>query len=156
MDYDLTKAVLGALEQEGVRYVIVGGIALNLWGLSRATLDLDLFIEPEAENVERLKTALRLVFNDPCIDEITAGDLLGEYPAIQYVPPDGAFSLDILTRLGEAFSYGDLESQRLPFEDITVSVASPRTLYRMKRRTVRPRDRDDAMALRRRFGLKEE
>ena len=59
MDYDLTKAVLGALEREGVRYVIIGGIALNLWGLSRATLDLDLFIEPETENVERLKAALR-------------------------------------------------------------------------------------------------
>ncbi len=156
MDYDLTLAVLRELEREGVRYVVIGGVALNLLGLPRATLDLDLFVEPDAENVERLKAALRRVFHDPCIDGITTEDLLGEYPAIQYVPPDGAFSLDILTRLGEAFAYGDIESQRLPFEDLTVTVATPRMLYRMKRETVRPRDRDDALALRRRFDLEEE
>ena len=27
-------------------------------------------------------------------------DLLGDYPAVQYVPPEGTFSIDILTRLG--------------------------------------------------------
>lgn len=156
MDYDLTLAVLRELEREGVRYVVIGGVALNLLGLPRATLDLDLFVEPDADNVERLKAALRSVFHDPCIDEITAEDLMGEYSAIQYVPPDGAFSLDILTRLGEAFAFGDIETQRLSFEGLTVTVATPRTLYRMKRGTVRPRDRDDALALRRRFDLEEE
>lgn len=39
--------------------MIFGAVALNLQGLARATLDLDLFIAPEKENVERLKSALR-------------------------------------------------------------------------------------------------
>ena len=37
-----------------------------------------------------------------------------------------------------------------------VSVVSPRTLYRMKRNTVRLKDRADAELLKRRFGLNEE
>ncbi len=61
--------------------------------------------------------------------------------------------LDILTRLGEAFRYEDLETQRMPFEGMLVTVVSPQTLYRMKKDTVRPKDRMDAEALRRKFNL---
>ena len=82
--------------------------------------------------------------------------MLGDYPAVQHVPPDGAFHLDILTRLGEAFRWSDLEIERVPFEGLTVSVVSPRTLYRMKRATVRTKDHADAEMLRRRFGLGDE
>jgi hypothetical protein len=88
MDYDLTKKVLTALEREGVKYVVFGAVALALHGLPRATEDLDIFIAPEPDNIERLKVALRSVFNDPCIDDITAKDLLGEYPAV--APRTGA------------------------------------------------------------------
>jgi hypothetical protein len=156
VDYQAVTRVLAALEREGVRYLVFGAAALNFHGLARFTEDLDLFVEPTAENVDRLKRALASVFDDPDIAQITADDLLGEYPAVQYVPPDGTFHIDILTRLGDAFRFEDLESVRLPFEDLTISVASPATLYRMKRDTVRLKDRADAQLLKERFGLEDE
>ena len=156
MDLDPARLVLEALERERVAYAVFGAVALGIHGLARATEDLDLFVAPDRENIERLKEALRGVFHDPHIEEISADDLLGDYPAVQYVPPDGAFHLDILTRLGEAFRWSDLEIERVPFEGLTVSVVSPRTLYRMKRDTVRTKDRADAEMLRRRFGLGDE
>lgn len=156
MDYDRTRQVLEALEREGVAYVIFGGVAMNLQGLPRATQDLDVFVAPTEDNVRRLRVALTAVFGDPHIDDITAADLLGEYPAVQYVPPEGSFHLDILTRLGEAFRFEDLESERVDFDGIEVSVVTPTTLYRMKKDTVRARDRADAERLRQHFGLEEE
>lgn len=153
MDYDVTYEVLEALEKEEVRYAIFGAVAVAIHGLPRATEDLDIFIAPEAENVERLKRALRRVFADPAIDEITSEDLLGDYPAVQYVPPEGAFHLDVLTRLGQAFRWEDLDVQRAPFQGMLVNVITPAFLYRMKRDTVRPKDRVDAEALRLRFRL---
>jgi hypothetical protein len=132
---------------------VFGGVAVNIHGLARSTQDLDIFIEPTAENVERLKQALRNVFGDPEVDEILAEDLLGEYPAVQYIPPQGDFHLDILTRLGEAFGWNDLQTERQPFEGLTVTVVTPAMLYRMKRDTVRPKDRIDAEELRRKFKL---
>jgi hypothetical protein len=156
VDYDATRSVLAALERHGVRYAVFGAVALNLHGLARFTEDLDLFIEPDRDNIARLVTALKEVFADPALDEISADDLLGEYPAIQYVPPDGTFRLDLLTRLGEAFAFADLDIQRLAFDDLTVSVASPGTLYRMKRDTVRLKDRADAEMLRRQFTIEDE
>lgn len=156
MDYQRTRQVLEALEREGVRYVIFGAVALNLHGLPRATEDLDIFIAPDAENIARLRTALRSVFDDPSIDEITAEDLLGEYPAVQYVPPEGNFHIDILTRLGELFAFENLRSERVDFDGLSVSVVTPEMLFRMKYRTVRAKDRGDAERIARRFGLKEE
>jgi hypothetical protein len=154
MDYEITRTVLAALEREGVKYVVFGAVALALHGLPRATEDLDIFIAPERDNIERLKTALRSVFDDPCIDEITADDLLGEYPAVQYVPPTGNFHIDVLTRLGERFDFASLESERVDFDGVSVTTVTPETLYRMKKDTVRPKDWG-AQRIARRFGLKE-
>jgi len=156
MDYDKTREVLAALERQGVRYVIIGAVALNLQGLARATEGLDLFVEPDAGNIGRLRAALMSVFEDPHVNEITAEDLLGDYPAVQYIPPQGLFHIDILTKLGETFSFEDLESERIDFDGLQVTVVTPETLYRMKKATVRLRDKGDAERIRQRFGLEED
>lgn len=155
MDVATLKQVLAAFEREQVEYAIFGAAALNLHGLARFTEDLDIFLAPSAVNIDRLRRALTSVFDDPSIEEITAHDLLGEYPAVKYVPPAGTFHLDILTRLGAAFAFRDLEVVRLPLEELTVSVVSPRTLYLMKRDTVRLKDKADAAALKDHFELED-
>jgi hypothetical protein len=156
MTFEEAKEILAALEREGVRYVLVGSMAMAAQGLVRATRDIDFFVSPDPENVERLKRALVFLFSDPKVDEITAEDLGGDYPAIEYVPPHGRYSMDILARLGEAFRYEDLESEEMLVDGIRVQVATPRMLWRMKKDTVRPRDRVDAEAIRREFDLEEE
>jgi hypothetical protein len=155
MNLTQARTVLAALARERVDYVLVGSMAMAVHGLVRATRDMDFFVDPRPENVERLRRALHSVFEDPSIDEISAADLGGDYPAVQYGPPDESVSLDILARLGDAWRYEDLEWQAVDLEGTPVRVATPRTLYRMKRDTVRPQDRLDAAALRRRFSLDE-
>ena len=156
MNFDRVLEVLKALEREQVRYVLIGGVALNLHGLARATQDIDLVLALDHENVERAKAALRSVFADPDIDDISAADLAGEHPVIRYVPPQEPFVIDLIARWGDAFRYEDLEAEEHLIEGVRVRVASPRTLYRMKKDTVRPTDRYDAQALSERFGFTEE
>jgi hypothetical protein len=154
-DEQRLRAIFRALAEQRVEYAVFGAVALGLHGLARATADLDLFIRPDADNVERLKAALRSVIEDPSIDEISAEDLCGAYPAVRYVPPDG-FGLDLLTRLGEAFRYEDLDIEERDYEGVPVRVVTARTLWRMKRDTARPTDRFDADVLSERFGFGEE
>ena len=132
-----------------------GGVALNLHGLPRFTEDLDVFIAPRAPNVEALKAALRQVFADPGVDEISTEELLGEYPAVQYVPPSGDFHIDILTRLGEAFDFETLSAESVQFRGMVVTVVTPKQLYEMKKDTVRLRDRADAELLNERFNIED-
>jgi hypothetical protein len=147
--------ILAAFERHGVAYVLVGSMAMAAQGLIRATRDIDVFVSPDERNVARLKAALKEVFDDPAIDLISASELAGEYPAIQYVPPSADYWIDILARLGEAFRYPDVECEILKVEGVTVRVATPRMLYRMKKDTVRPQDRLDAQVLKERFDLKD-
>jgi hypothetical protein len=57
---------------------------------------------------------------------------------------------------GEAFSFAELESEVLDVEGVRIRVATPRMLYRMKRDTVRGKDRLDAEMLEERFALEDE
>jgi len=147
---------LGAFADEGLEYVLIGAAAMGVHGIIRATEDLDLFVRATTENVERLQRALRKVYgSDPNIDQISAQDLLGEYPAVRYYPPSGDLYFDVMTRLGTAASYENVEVEEKEIAGVRVRVASPRALYLLKRDTVRAIDRQDATALARAFKLDE-
>jgi hypothetical protein len=105
--------------------------------------------------VARLRAALRSVFDDPEIDQFTAADLAGDYPTIQYVPPEGDFHIDLLSRLDEHFAYDDIETEERVVEGVTIPIATPRMLYRMKKDTVRLQDQADAARLQRYYELED-
>jgi Nucleotidyl transferase AbiEii toxin, Type IV TA system len=156
MDRDEVIRVLRAFEVSGLDYVLIGAAAMGFHGLVRATEDIDLFIKATPDNVERLRAAFRAAYDqDPHIEEILAADLLGDYPAVRYYPPSGDLYFDVLTRLGEAASYDTIEAEAKLIDGVRVSVATPAALYALKKDTVRPKDREDAAALRERFRLQD-
>jgi predicted nucleotidyltransferase len=53
--------ICGALNDAGARYVLIGARALNLWGGTRATRDVDVLIEATAENAQRVLEALAVL-----------------------------------------------------------------------------------------------
>ena len=55
-DFD---ALIGALGEAGVEFIIVGGLAATIHGSSRLTQDIDAVYARSDENIERLVTALR-------------------------------------------------------------------------------------------------
>jgi hypothetical protein len=151
MDFEKVFALIREMNTEGVDYITFGAVALNLHGVIRATTDADFFIRPDRENIERLKRALRTIWSDPHIDEISADDLLGEYPSVMYGPPDESFSFDFLTRLGEAYSYENLPSEIVEYEGIPIRVVTAEKLYEMKMNTVRLHDKADAYRLQQKY-----
>ena len=50
--------VCSQLNRHGSRYVLVGAAALQLWGTTRATKDIDILIERTIENARRVLAAL--------------------------------------------------------------------------------------------------
>ena len=117
MERDEILRVLRAFEKVQLEYVLIGAAAMGIHGVVRATEDLDLFIRATAENIERLKSAFRTVYdNDPNIDEISADDLLGDYPAVRYYPPSGDLYFDVMTRLGQAASFESVVTGPIPLD----------------------------------------
>jgi hypothetical protein len=55
------RALLGALVDCEVRFVVIGGVAVAAHGYVRATQDLDLVPDPSVENARRLASALAIL-----------------------------------------------------------------------------------------------
>jgi hypothetical protein len=153
--FEKLSQLLRALNVEGVRYVLFGGQAVNLHGIARFTEDIDLFVEPTADNIGRLRRALTDVWNDPEIDKICIEDLAGEYAVVRYGTPDG-FAVDLVGRIGEMFEFEDVESETVMVGDVPARLATARMLYRMKKDTVRPIDHADAADLKAKFNIKDD
>jgi len=51
-------AIIACLNNEGVRYVVIGGVAMVLQGSSHLTRDIDIFYDREPQNIERLVAAI--------------------------------------------------------------------------------------------------
>jgi hypothetical protein len=75
VNFDKVFELLRALERDRVDYVLVGGVASNLHGITRATQDVDIMLRLDETNVARLRKALRQVWDDSAIEEIQYSDL---------------------------------------------------------------------------------
>jgi hypothetical protein len=141
---DRLAAVCGLLNAERARYVVVGGYAVALHGVVRATKDIDILIEPRLENARRILTALaHLAFGVAA--DIDPADLIARPLTIIGDTP----RVDVLT-LAFSVRYADaapgrrtarIGGVRVPFVDLD-------TLIRSKQ-TGRPQDVADIAALER-------
>ncbi len=52
------KGVFESFQKHDVRYLVIGSIASILYGVPRATFDLDILIEPTPDNAQRLLDSL--------------------------------------------------------------------------------------------------
>ncbi len=68
-----TAGLLRSLNANNVRYVFIGAAAFPVHGYARATLDIDIFIDPEPVNVNKVIVALSSFGYD--LKDITEEDL---------------------------------------------------------------------------------
>ena len=79
-----TEGLLRSLNAHSVRYVVIGATAFPVHGYARATLDIDIFIEPTEENAARVREALLAFGYD--LSDVSVDDLLRQKVLIrQYI-----------------------------------------------------------------------
>ena len=134
--------VVRAFQCAGVRFLIVGGRAVQFHGHARPAKDLDLLVELSAENWPRLQAALR-----PLNASVPA---FGELPQARKYQGKLHFyeSVEFLTAVdGVSFVEAWRESITTSFADIQVRVLSKAHLILSKEHSHRQVDLDDIMAL---------
>jgi hypothetical protein len=133
---DLLRAFIAA----EVRFLIVGAYALALHGRPRATGDLDVWVEPTADNATRVMRALA-AFGAP-LSQISEADFAGPGVVYQIGVPPGR--VDLLTELtGLSFSEAWQDRLRRPFGDVEVDFIGRASFIRNKRAVGRPKDLGD-------------
>jgi predicted nucleotidyltransferase len=133
--------LMTSFEKNDVEYILIGGLAINLHGFARNTQDIDLFVNPNKENISKLQNSLFEVFSDKDVFQITS-DELEEYPVIRFVSESGIV-IDIISGLGKEFSISDLDYEIKEIDGIKVRCATLQTLYKLKEKTYREIDQLD-------------
>jgi hypothetical protein len=136
--------ILSSFGAERVEYLVVGAYAVAAHGLPRATGDLDLWINPTAENARRVHRALGR-FGAP-LEQLTEQDLTAPDMVLQIgLPPR---RIDVLTSIdGVEFAEAWLARFDLVLENLPVPILGRDHLIRNKRAVGRPQDLADAARL---------
>jgi hypothetical protein len=137
--------VLDKFSKTEVEYILIGGFAVILHGLPRLTQDIDILIKNDEKNIDKLRNALYSIFKDDSIGEITIEEL-SKYSVIRYGTPNG-FYIDILVMVGKGKNYEMVDFETIKINNVSVNVATIESLYDLKRDTIRPEDKKDAIFL---------
>ena len=143
------ESILGDLLQAKVDFILVGGLAVELCGFTRTTLDVDILIEGSEANTAKLMESLSS-FADGVASELTPVDFLPEEGCIRIVDE---FALDIFTRM-TGKSYHDLMPFTAEYQhrEGTLKYLSPEGLILLKKDSLRPKDQIDVVELKKLHG----
>lgn len=133
-----TEDLLKLLKDHKVDFVIIGATAFPVHGYARATLDIDVFIQPTADNAEKTWQALKAFGYD--VTDVKKEDLLKKKLLIRQY----AVETDIHPFVkGVSFERVWKNKVRAKFGDTFVYFASLDDLIKMKYAAGRPKDLED-------------
>lgn len=142
------EKLLGILAEAEIRFVVVGGIAVTLQGYVRFTEDIDILIDGDESNVSALLGALA-DYGEGFARELSPEDFADEEGAIRIIEEAELCQIDVFTRMsGRKFDEVIRDADYFPLGEHRIAYASKASLIGWKEKSVREKDRLDAMALR--------
>ncbi len=160
MKFTSFDALVKALNSNGVRYLIAGGLAVNAYGFLRFTKDVDVVIQLVPDNIGRAFSALKLLGYRPLVP-ITAEQFADTSQRERWIQDKGMKVLQFWSDshretpidvfVIEPFDFEKEFSASLgkPLGDVEVRFITVATLIRMKESANRPQDQLDITELRR-------
>ena len=154
----LFKKLFSSLNKATIKYMVAGGIAVNLYGIERATADLDIALELEKGNLLKFINVAEKLGLRPKIP-VKLGDFIdpekrrswrmdkGMLVFSLYDPKNPFFLIDIFTEIPFDFDAIYKQRKKVKFEDIFIPVVPIKELIAMKEKSDRPQDRADVFYL---------
>ncbi len=150
--------IFKALNESKAGYLVAGGLAVNLHGVPRVTMDLDIMIEMTLSNIKKVTSEIMKIGYKPKlpvnVDDLANPEIREEWIKDRnliafslYLPSDPSKEVDII--IASPFGYADLlpSSTVVVYRDIQIPVVGLYQLIEMKKISGRPQDRWDMKML---------
>lgn len=160
MNLSTLEAVAAELNAEGVRYLIAGGLAVGAHGYLRSTMDIDIVIDLDPENIAAAFNALAGLGYRPLVP-VTAAAFSDPAQRERWIVEKGMQVLNFFSDQHPATTVDIFATQPFAFDaeyeralvaelapGLSVSFVSLPTLIAMKEAAGRLRDLDDVQHLR--------
>jgi hypothetical protein len=122
----IIRQIVSEFEKSGIRYFIGGSLASSLYGIPRATQDIDIIAEIKNEHIDILVRALGSEFY---IDEEMIRDALKHYRSFNIIHLETMYKVDIFILKTDKVSQLEMVRRErfpiLPDADDLVYLASP-------------------------------
>lgn len=150
--------VFRALNKAKIRYLVVGGVAVNIYGHSRFTGDIDILLlleKPNLEKMDKVMKELRYKERLPvAVEDLQDHKQVKKWlkekgmTAFAFFPPvENPLMIDILVEESLKFEKAEKNKVVKKFDGISIPVISIEDLIRMKKKANRPKDLEDLAAL---------
>lgn len=152
------EKIFRGLQESGIQYLVVGGVAVNLYGYVRMTADLDLILALEPENMTKMDALMKSLGYTPRppigLHELKNAEIIHKLieekgmQAYTFTDSNSLFSIDILTE--DSLSFSTFEKKKSIVEmdhNLKIPVVSIDDLIAMKKKIGRPNDLSDIQAL---------
>lgn len=161
------ERVFKELQKKGIKYLVIGGIAVNIHGYSRATGDLDIMISFDKENLDGFIALLRELGFKPRIpvrlEELGDPEKVDKWKKEKhmkifsvYNPANELENIDIMIENYIDFNAAYEKRERVTASNIEIPVISINDLIELKKIAGRKRDEIDILALQKIKELKNE
>ncbi|MBU2541330.1 MAG: nucleotidyltransferase family protein [Candidatus Omnitrophica bacterium] len=151
------EELLRAFQKKKVKYMIVGGIAVNLLGSLRSTADLDILVEMSDDNLSKIVKILKkrgFKVKQP-VDPMGIADrkIRADWiknkhmKAFNFYGKDGIKEVDIIIDSPVSYEVARKRTINMKIDDIRIPVISIDDLLRMKKNTSRIVDKFDIAEL---------
>ncbi len=124
------------LNEEKVKYVLIGGFAVNYYGFPRSTEDIDLLVDSSKENILKIKNALSFL-PDNAVKEVNPDDI-EKYEVVRIADE---IIIDLLKKACDV-TYDKATIEYFEFKGVSIPVADISTIIGTKQ-GIRPRDKED-------------
>jgi hypothetical protein len=157
---DLFRTIFSALNRERVKYMVAGGIAVNLYGIERATADLDIVVLLEETNLTKFISVANKLGLKPKVP-VRIEDILDPAKRRTWItekgmrvfslfdPKNPFFLIDVFTEFTFDFAAVYTRRGRVRLANTTIPLIPLDVLIEMKRGTGRPQDEADVFHLER-------
>ncbi|HAJ57772.1 MAG TPA: hypothetical protein DCL35_08455 [Candidatus Omnitrophica bacterium] len=153
----LYEEIFREFQKQKVKYVLVGGLAVNLLGSLRSTADMDILVEMSGVNLKKVVTILKKEGYrvkqpvDPMgiADEQTRHDWIHNkhMRAFNFYKYDEMKEVDIIIESPITFEIADKDPVRIKINDMILPVISITNLIKMKMAAGRDTDKLDIKEL---------
>lgn len=160
------EEILREFHKQKVKYVLVGGIAVNLLGAMRSTADLDILVQMDDANLKKIiKTLTSKGYRvkqpvDPMqfVDRKTRENWIKNkhMKALNFYKENELKEIDIIIESPVSFAEAKKSAIRIRAGDLALPVISIDKLIKMKKRTGRQIDKVDVEELKKIKKLRKE
>ena len=127
---EFVKLIASRLDSIGIPYMMTGSIAMAVYSIPRMTRDIDLVVELEAVDVEKIVS----IFSEDCyIDRDSVRQAVDSRSMFNIIHNEWVIKADFIVRKNEEYRRKEFSrKQKIVIEDVTIFVVSVEDLILSK------------------------